>query len=215
MLHVSSAPSPPTVDRLQAVLLDRDGVINVRRVDHVTRWEDFVFLPGVKAAIAKLTALRLPVFIVTNQAAINRGLVSHETVGTIHDRMRAEVAAAGGIIADIACCPHRPDEACSCRKPAPGMLRSLAARHRLDLSRCLMAGDTCGDLRAGKAAGCRTALVLTGQGYEEHVRAQSLGLRGFTIAANLSVLVRWIEHEFFTPTYQQATYPAIAPAAAD
>jgi D-glycero-D-manno-heptose 1,7-bisphosphate phosphatase len=201
--------SPPL-----AILLDRDGVINVRRVDHVKRWQEFVFLPGVKAALAKLAALHLPVFVVTNQAVINRGIVSRSALEAMHDRMCAEVAGAGGAIAGIAYCPHRPDEACHCRKPAPGMLRALATKHRLDLSRCLMVGDSCTDLLAGKAAGCRTALVLTGQGHEEQTRAQALGLRGYTTASNLAVLVRWVEREFFAPAVYAPMQPITAPIGA-
>src|SRR4051812_3820417 len=140
--NMPSAAPPRMANPPQAILLDRDGVINARRVDHVTGWQEFAFLPGVKAALAKLAALRLPVFVVTNQAVINRGIVSREALEAIHDRMRAEVAVAGGAIAGIAYCPHRPDEACHCRKPAPGMLRALAATYRLDLSRCLMVGDS-------------------------------------------------------------------------
>jgi histidinol phosphatase-like enzyme len=37
MLQMPSPPLPLTDKRLQAILLDRDGVINVRRITHVTR----------------------------------------------------------------------------------------------------------------------------------------------------------------------------------
>jgi D-glycero-D-manno-heptose 1,7-bisphosphate phosphatase len=212
--NLPSAVPPPMVSPPQAVLLDRDGVINVRRVDHVKGWQEFTFLPGVKSALAKLATLHLPVFIVTNQAVINRGILSLEALEAMHERMCDEVAVAGGAIVGIAYCPHRPDEACHCRKPAPGMLRSLATKYRLDLSRCLMVGDSCSDLLAGKAAGCRTALVLTGQGHEERLRAQSLGLRGYMTASNLAVLVRWIEREFFAPVTYVPNQPIPAPIGA-
>lgn len=210
MLIAPSVPLLPTGDPPQAILLDRDGVINERRITHVTRWEEFAFLPGVKVAIANLAALRIPVFIVTNQAIINRGTATQETVEMIHARMRAEITAAGGTIAGVACCPHRPDEQCGCRKPAPGMLNALATRHRLDLARCLMVGDTCNDLIAGRAAGCSTALVLTGQGQEERARAERLGLRGFTVAPNLPALVRWIERDLVAPMVFPSPIPTVA-----
>ncbi len=94
------------------------------------------------------------------------------------------------------------------------MLRALATKYRLDLSRCLMVGDSCTDLLAGKAAGCRTALVLTGQGHEERMRAQSLGLRGYVTASNLGVLVRWIEREFFAPVPYAPLHASVAPIGA-
>jgi D-glycero-D-manno-heptose 1,7-bisphosphate phosphatase len=208
MLQMPSPPLPLTDKRLQAIFLDRDGVINARRVTHVTRWEEFVFLPGVKAALAQLAALNLPVFVVTNQAIVNRGIVSRETIETIHERMCAEIAAAGGVVTKVAYCPHRPDEQCGCRKPAPGMPLDLASRYGLDASRCLMVGDSCSDLIAGQAAGCRTALVLTGQGREDVIRASSLGISNFMVAADLPAVVQHIIRQWMP----YIVYPAI-PAA--
>ncbi len=208
------APLLPMANRLQAIILDRDGVINVRRVAHVTRWEEFTFLAGATAAIARLSALQVPVYVITNQAIINRGIATNETVETIHHRMCAAITDAGGAIAGIVFCPHRPDEQCTCRKPAPGMLHMLAARHHLDLTRCLMVGDACTDLLAGRAAGCRTALVLTGQGYEEHARALSLGMHGFSVASSLSTLALWIERELTEPRIHPPVVPRPAMAEA-
>jgi D-glycero-D-manno-heptose 1,7-bisphosphate phosphatase len=212
MLQMPSPPLPLTDKRLQAILLDRDGVINVRRITHVTRWEEFVFLPGAKAALAQLAALNLPVFVVTNQAIVNRGIVSREAIETIHERMCAEIAASGGAVTKVAYCPHRPDEQCGCRKPAPGMPLDLASRYGLDLSRCLMVGDSCSDLIAGQAAGCRTALVLTGQGREDVIRASSLGVTDFTVATDLLAVVQQITRQWM-PQIVYPTLPAAASAA--
>jgi D-glycero-D-manno-heptose 1,7-bisphosphate phosphatase len=212
MLQMPSPPLPLTDKRLQAIFLDRDGVINARRVTHVTRWEEFDFLPGVKAALAQLAALNLPVFVVTNQAIVNRGIVSRETIETIHERMCAEIAAAGGVVTKVVYCPHRPDEQCGCRKPAPGMPLDLASRYGLDVSRCLMVGDSCSDLIAGQAAGCRTALVLTGQGREDVIRASSLGISDFMVAADLAAVVQQVIRQWM-PYMVYPAIPAAAPAA--
>lgn len=212
MMQVTFPPLLPTAKGLQAIFLDRDGVINERRITHVTRWEEFVFLPGVKAALARLAALGLPVFIVTNQAIVNRGIVARETIEAIHARMCAEIAAVGGAIVKVAFCPHRPDEQCGCRKPAPGMHLDLAAHYGLDLSRCLMVGDSCSDVIAGQAAGCRTALVLTGQGREDVIRAPALGIGNFMIAADLAAVVQRIERQLIPQIVYPAT-PAVAEAA--
>ena len=48
---------------------------------------------------------------------------------------------------------------CNCRKPKPGMLLSAAEKFNIDLSSSWMVGDCESDIRAGKAAGCRTALI--------------------------------------------------------
>ncbi|MFT4151755.1 MAG: HAD family hydrolase [Paracoccaceae bacterium] len=47
-------------------------------------------------------------------------------------------------------------------KPAPGMLLAFTDRFGLDPSQVVMVGDSLHDLEAGRAAGMRTAAVLTG-----------------------------------------------------
>ena len=93
---------------MRAIFLDRDGVICENRSDYVKSWREFEFLPGVKDSIAALSRLGLPIVVVTNQAAIGRGLVSAEAVEAIHERMVAEIAAYGGRIDRVIYCPHRP-----------------------------------------------------------------------------------------------------------
>jgi histidinol phosphatase-like enzyme len=44
-----------------AIFLDRDGVINcLRRGDYVLNWPQFLFVPGIQAALKQLAALNLP-----------------------------------------------------------------------------------------------------------------------------------------------------------
>lgn len=150
---------PPTGT---AVFVDRDGVINQERRDYVTHWDEFRFLPGAVEALAALTQAGLDLFIVTNQSAIHRGIVSLDEVEGLHRRMVAALNAAGGHVRGIYLCPHTPEEGCACRKPRPGLLLRAAAEHDLDLTRCYLIGDKLSDMEAGRAVGCRCLLVLTG-----------------------------------------------------
>jgi D-glycero-D-manno-heptose 1,7-bisphosphate phosphatase len=175
---------------VRAVFLDRDGVINENRNDHVKNWSEFCFLPGACDAIAQLSQAGFPVFVITNQAVINRGLVSPETLADINRRMVREIEARGGRIRAIAFCPHRPDEGCSCRKPRPGLLLRLAREHDVALRSSLLVGDALSDIEAGQAVGCETTLVLTGRGREELSRAKLDGRNGFRVATDLKSAVR-------------------------
>lgn len=168
-----------------AVFLDRDGVINVNRPDHVKCWAEFEFLPGALEALARLAALNLPVVVVTNQAIVNRGMVPQPVVDEINCRMAAEIVRAGGRIDAVIYCPHRPEEACRCRKPQPGLLLEAARRYRLDLRRSVLVGDALSDIEAGQAAGCRTIMVLTGRGAEQHALALRQGRNGYAVAQDL------------------------------
>jgi len=169
----------------RAIFIDRDGVICRNRNDHVKSWEEFVFLPGAREALARLADLNLPIVVITNQAIINRRMVPAEVVDDIHARMVRAIKAAGGRVDQVMYCPHRPDEHCACRKPQPGMLLMAARELGLDLSQSYLVGDAETDMRVGRAVGCRRYMVLTGRGRQQLIRCWLHGERGFTVTPNL------------------------------
>lgn len=189
------------------IFLDRDGVINENRDDHVKSWQEFRFLPGALEALRILTERRYRVFIVTNQAAVNRGLLSPAALEEIHLRMVATIEAHNAHVAGIRFCPHREDEACECRKPRPGMLLSLAAERQIDLAQAHFVGDALTDMAAGHAAGCRPVLVLTGRGREQVGRPDFLLHRPRHVAQSLLDAVHWLidqPHPGTTPGFAWA-----------
>ena len=172
------------------VFLDRDGVINEnKREDYVKSWEEFVFLPSALGALARLARSDLAVVVVTNQAIVNRHMVPAGAVEDIHTRMLRAIEATGGRVDRVMYCPHRPDEYCDCRKPQPGMLLRAAAELKLDLSQSYLVGDAEADMRAGRAAGCRRYLVLTGRGPRQLIRSWLHGERGFAVVLHLGAAV--------------------------
>jgi D-glycero-D-manno-heptose 1,7-bisphosphate phosphatase len=178
--------APVAIARTETVFIDRDGVINENRADHVKSWSEFSFLPGAVGAIVRLTRAGVRVFVVTNQAIVNRGMVSPAQIDEVNQAMVREIDRHGGHVEAVAYCPHRPDERCLCRKPEPGLLLSLAHRFGLDLRRSTIVGDALTDLQAGRAVGSQTILVLTGRGREQLSQAIAHGLAGFTVADDLA-----------------------------
>jgi D-glycero-D-manno-heptose 1,7-bisphosphate phosphatase len=176
----------------RAIFVDRDGVINENRADHVKTWSEFVFEWGALDGLVKLAGLNLPIIVITNQGAIGRGMTSCDAVEEIHRRMTIAVQQAGGRIDGVLYCPHHPNDNCSCRKPRPGMLVQAASRWNIDLKRSFLIGDAATDLEAGKAAGCQVALVKTGRGVEQLARLQKLGKADFAVAENLNDAAYWI-----------------------
>lgn len=152
---------------MRAIFFDRDGVINANGSDDVLSWDQFRFLPGARAALARPHAAGIPCFVVTNQACVGRGMLSEGALGAIHRRMCGEIQESGGHIEAVAYCPHCPDECCGCRKPRPGMLLRLADTYGIDLRGSYMVGDSLSDLMAGASVGCHTLLVLSGRGQQE------------------------------------------------
>lgn len=170
----------------RAVFLDRDGVICRNRYDYVKSWDEFVFIPGALEAIARLAKSALNIVIVTNQSAINRGIISEAVVEDIHARMLRAIEAAGGRVDLVMVCPHRPDEECDCRKPKPGMLLAAAQELGVDLHQSYFVGDASSDVQAGQAVGCHSYLVLTGRGRDELRNCCTNGT-GFRVATDLGM----------------------------
>jgi D-glycero-D-manno-heptose 1,7-bisphosphate phosphatase len=144
------------------VILDRDGVINQESAAFIRTPADWQPIAGSLAAIARLTAAGVHVYVATNQSGVGRGLIQPADLDAIHARMTAAVEAAGGRLAGVFFCPHAPDAGCDCRKPAPGLLRRIEAATGWSLSGVPVIGDSARDLAAGRAVGARPLLVLTG-----------------------------------------------------
>lgn len=148
---------------LQAIFLDRDGVINQERADYVKSWDEFQLLPGVLPALRQLAQLPIPIGVVTNQSAIGRGRVTAATVHDIHQRLARLVAEEGGRIDAFFVCPHHPDDGCACRKPKPGLLLQSASYFAVDLANCVFVGDAYTDYLAAAAVHCPAIIVTSGR----------------------------------------------------
>ena len=147
--------------RRPAVILDRDGVLNQRppQATYVTKPDGFRWLPGAREALARFCAAGWRVLVVTNQAGIERGMMTEEDLSLVHQRMQHEALESGGRIDQVYHCPHHWDTGCECRKPRPGMLFQAQRDHHLDLTRVTFIGDDERDRQAAEAAGCGSALV--------------------------------------------------------
>jgi D-glycero-D-manno-heptose 1,7-bisphosphate phosphatase len=104
----------------------------------------------------------------------------------------------GGVIDAFYYCPHLVDatveryrRACECRKPRPGLILRAASDLRIELKDSWVVGDRARDIAAGRAAGCRAAvLVKTGYG---KTALQELGdPEPDFVAENLLDAAEWI-----------------------
>lgn len=153
----------------KAIFLDRDGTIN-KYVGFLRNIDDFELLPNVSEAIRQINRSGYLAIVVTNQPVIARGEVTVSELGEIHNKMETLLGADGAYLDGIYFCPHHPDSGfegevkelkinCDCRKPKPGMLLQAAEDFNIDLTQSWMIGDGESDVQAGKAAGCKTALI--------------------------------------------------------
>jgi D-glycero-D-manno-heptose 1,7-bisphosphate phosphatase len=149
------------IDPSWTLFLDRDGVINRRLpMAYVREWDEFMFLDGVLESLPKMSFLFTRIFIVTNQAGIEKGLMSHEMLHEIHHKMLDVILFHGGKIDEIYYCPFTADLDPLCRKPNPGMaLEAKKDFPEIEFSKSLMIGDSDSDIEFGNRLGMRTILV--------------------------------------------------------
>ena len=153
----------------KAVFLDRDGTIN-KYVGFLRNIDDFELIPGVAEAIRVINESGYLAIVVTNQPVIARGEVTVPELQLIHNKMETLLGVEGAYLDAIYYCPHHPHKGydgevpelkidCECRKPKPGMLIKAAEDFNISLEDSWMIGDGENDVKAGKVAGCRTALI--------------------------------------------------------
>jgi D-glycero-D-manno-heptose 1,7-bisphosphate phosphatase len=148
------------------VILDRDGVINADSEEFIKSPGEWIALPGSLEAIARLNQAGYRVVVASNQSGIGRGLFDMNALNAIHTKMHRAAAAVGGRIDAVFFCPHTANDHCDCRKPKPGLLRTIMERFDIAAAETPMVGDAQRDLEAGAAVGLQLHLVLTGKGQD-------------------------------------------------
>lgn len=169
---------------IKLVILDRDGVINENLVTSVRNLSEFRLLKGVEEAITRLNKLDLRVVVATNQAVVGRGHLTREELGQIHRYMTDALASKGAHLNHIYCCTDA--EPSFRRKPGAGMILQAMDDFYVEPSQTIFVGDAARDLEAAHAAGCYSALVLTGHGEET---AKTLSDKSIPIFKDLSDFV--------------------------
>ncbi|WP_460353481.1 HAD-IIIA family hydrolase [Mycobacterium sp. ZZG] len=181
--HRHARPEPPL-----AVLLDRDDTL-IEDGPYLNDPDGVVPMPGADRALDRLRRHGLLLAVVTNQSGVARGLITPRQLVAVN-------AAVNGALGPFDCwqvCVHGEDDGCRCRKPAPGMVLSAAAELGVPPQRCVMIGDTGGDVTAALSAGARAVLVPTGRTRPEEIvaaRAHPRAAVAPTLAAAVDLVLR-------------------------
>ena len=176
----------------RAIFLDRDGVINENRPDHVKNWNEFIFLSRTKDALRRIATSDFLAVVTTNQSGVHRGVFDERTLRNIHTRMSNAIVRAGGRVDAVFYCPHLPNENCDCRKPRTGMYHQAADKWGVDFARSYVIGDAMVDVQAAQSIGSTPILVLTGRGEGQHERLIETNHSDFQVANDLWDAVEWI-----------------------
>ena len=164
-------------NRVQAVLLDRDGVINLEQ-GLIKKKEELLLVSDAAYAIKMFNEAGIPAVVVTNQPVIAKNMCTLKELEGIHIYLRDLLQKEDAYLNRIYYCPHHPDKGfpeenveyktkCQCRKPEIGLLKEAVKDYKLDLNQCFIIGDTTTDIQTGINSGCRTILLKTGYGGED------------------------------------------------
>lgn len=143
-----------------ALFLDRDGVIN-KDYGYVSRVEDFEFFPEIFEICHDFAFLSIPIFVVSNQSGISRGLFSLEDFEVLNEWMLGQFYKRGIRIEKVFYSQSSPnDEFDPRRKPNPGMFLEAASQFDIDLNRSIMIGDRETDMIAAKSAKIENRVLI-------------------------------------------------------
>ena len=142
-----------------ALLLDRDGVINID-YGYVHKMQNLKWIDGAKETIKMANDMGILVIVITNQAGIARGYYSENEFHLFSKEINNELINFGAHIDATYYCPHHPSEGikkyrkdCDCRKPKTGMLEKAISDWKLDVTKCFLIGDKKSDILAAKKCG--------------------------------------------------------------
>lgn len=160
----------------KTLFLDRDGILvaSIGRGEYLKDVQQVEFIQNNIEQFRYLS-LRYNVdfIVITNQAGIERGLVTSEEVDLINQYVAINMLSQGVPIIAFYICPHHWESNCECRKPKPGMLNRAIYEFKLNRSECFFIGDRQSDLNAGWHAGIRSLLLTEDMNTDERQRVFS------------------------------------------
>jgi D-glycero-D-manno-heptose 1,7-bisphosphate phosphatase len=159
--------------RNRAVFLDRDGVLNdleydpdEGRIGSPLSAKQLRIHPHAGESVRKIKELGFKAILISNQPGVAKRQLTYSEFQKMNGMVRAELASRGGGLDAEYYCLHHPDALlkkyradCDCRKPKPGLLLRAASENDIDMGSSFFVGDALDDVKAGKAAGCKTILL--------------------------------------------------------
>ena len=145
----------------RTLFLDRDGVINVLRVnDYVKNVAELELREDFLKSIPLITSNFGKVVIVTNQQGIAKGICTQEQVDMVHRHLLGILESHGLHIDGIYVCPHLAGSGCKCRKPEPGLaMQAKTDFPDINFTNSVMIGDSSSDMRFGRNCGMETVFI--------------------------------------------------------
>ena len=156
-IDIQGVPAPKfnntviTKERIPAIFLDRDGVINFD-TGHPHQIENIIIHPKVIFLIKEANKRKIPVIVITNQSGIAQKLFSECDVKKLNANINRLLQKDGAKVDEWYHCQFHPQKGIDeykktsiLRKPMPGMVLISAGDYPIDISKSFMIGDKTSD----------------------------------------------------------------------
>ena len=147
------------------VILDRDGTI-IEDAHYIKDPAEVKLLPEAAAGLRRMSEVGCPLFVLSNQSGVGRGLITTAEFWAVHQRVCELLQKEKVEIVEFLYCFHKPDDGCACRKPKAGLVPMRHNSQPLDWKKGFVVGDSVVDMELAARIGAQGLLVLTGVGLE-------------------------------------------------
>ena len=182
-----------------ALFLDRDGTL-IKDKNYLKSPDQIEFIDSVIPALQRAMKWGWHLIVISNQSGVARGYFDECDVRLVHIALQKMLEHKKIYLSGIYYCPHYLDGNppyniyCNCRKPEPGMLRTAAFEHNIDLDKSVVIGDKLSDVETAHRLKLPGILVKSGYGVEELKKADKT--KPDYVAGNLLKAIQWIEQRF-------------------
>jgi histidinol-phosphate phosphatase family protein len=143
--------------RPRIALLDRDGTL-IKHIPYLHDPLQVELLPQVTEGLKQLRQQGYSLIMVSNQSGVGRGYFSSQAADAVNLEVNRQLQDSGCWLDHMFYCPHHPSVSCLCRKPQRGMvdwaLNALSVPSEVDLSHCIVIGDSACDIQLAQTIGC-------------------------------------------------------------
>ena len=133
---------------MKIIFLDRDETLN-HDPGYLNDPNKLILKENVIEGLQLLKLAGFQFIIITNQAGIAKGLITHKQLGSVHNKLKDILSQYGLEILKIYYCPDEDDRS-ECRKPNPGMIQTALAEFDIDLQDSYIIGDRLTDIQTGE-----------------------------------------------------------------
>ena len=154
------------ISRYECIFLDRDGTINLDP-GYISSIRDLKFYDYTFKALKLLKPLTKSFIIITNQSGVSRGIIKEEKLIEINSFIHSKFLQKKLNLLDIYFCTDLPGNGSTFRKPETGMFLQASSEHNIDLTKCIMIGDSYKDIVPANKLGMSSLFVLSGNGKKD------------------------------------------------